>query len=58
MNTSSSSIAMWSFWVGTALVIATHFYMLVVGVPQAQMTAHATLNLIAAALIVFGWMKR
>ena len=49
---------MWSFWVGTALVIATHFYMLVVGVPQAQMTAHATLNLIAAALIVFGWMKR
>ena len=42
-----------SFWVGVALVVATHIYMLLSGLPESQMTAHAALNLVAAGLIVF-----
>jgi hypothetical protein len=57
MNATSSA-ARWSFWIGTSLVVATHVYMLVSGLPQSQMMGHAIINLIAAALIVFGRVKR
>ena len=56
MNT--SSLASYAFWLGLALVVATHIYMLTMGLPAAQMMAHAILNLVAAALMTFGWMKR
>jgi len=42
-----------SFWVGIVLVVATHIYMLLSGLPESQMSAHAVLNLVAAGLIVF-----
>lgn len=58
MNPSLKTVARWSFWIGAALVIATHLYMLTIGLPASQMMGHAVLNLIAAALMVFGWMKR
>lgn len=49
---------MWSFWIGALIVVATHIYMLIAGLPQSQMVAHAILNLVAAALVIFAWMKR
>ncbi len=48
----------WAFWVGAVIVIATHIYMLVAGLPASQMMAHAILNLVAAALMVFAWYKK
>ena len=42
------------FWLGVAIVVATHIYMLTVGLPVSQMMAHAVINLVAAVLIVVG----
>ena len=56
--TSMKTAATWSFWIGLVIVVATHLYMLTLGLPASQMMGHAILNLIAAALIGFGWMKR
>jgi hypothetical protein len=55
MNT--SSLASYAFWIGLILVAATHVYMLALGLPASQMMAHAILNLVAAALMAFGWTK-
>ena len=41
-----------SFWVGIVIIIATHIYMLVAGLPQNQMMPHAILNLIAGGLVL------
>jgi len=54
MNKSSK----WTFWVGVLIVIATHIYMLLAGLPQSQMAAHAVLNLVAAGLLLYSHMKR
>ncbi len=54
----AKNLALWSYYIGLAIVLATHVYMLVAGLPADQMTGHAVLNLVAAALIAFGWMKR
>ena len=42
-----------AFWIGIGIVVATHIYMLVAGLPASQMMAHAVLNLVAAGLMVF-----
>ena len=42
------------FWVGVGIVVATHIYMLIAGLPQSQMMGHALLNLVAVGLIVYG----
>jgi len=49
---------MWSFWIGAVVVLATHVYMLLVGLPASQMMAHAVLNLVAVALMILAWVKR
>ncbi len=54
----ASSLSLWSFWIGVAIVLATHVYMLLAGLPASQMTVHAILNLVAAALMIFAWVKR
>jgi len=51
-------LARWSFWIGAVIVLTTHVYMLVAGLPASQMMGYAILNLIAEALVIFGWMKR
>lgn len=51
-------LATWSYYIGLAIVVVTHVYMLAAGLPANQMMGHAILNLIAAALVAFGWMKR
>ncbi len=42
------------FWVGIAIVVLTHLYMLIAGLPTSMMMGHALLNIVAAGLIVFG----
>ncbi len=42
------------FWVGVGIVVLTHLYMLVAGLPSSMMMGHAVLNLVAAGLIMFG----
>lgn len=56
MNT--KNLATWSYYIGLAIVVATHLYMLVAGLPANMMMGHAILNLVAAGLVAFGWMKR
>lgn len=41
------------FWLGILVVVVTHVYMLMSGLPVSMMMGHAILNLVAAALIVF-----
>lgn len=41
------------FWLGIAIVVATHVYMLMSGMPENMINGHAILNLIASALILF-----
>ena len=42
------------FWIGVGIVILTHLYMVIAGLPQSQMMGHALLNLVAAGLVVYG----
>lgn len=59
MNTSpASALSRWMFWIGAFLVIATHIYMLVAGLPVSQMMGHAIINIIAGVMMIIGWMKR
>lgn len=53
----TNSTPLWSFRIGVILVVFTHLYMLFFGLPEAQMMAHAILNLFAAVLILLGWAK-
>ena len=54
----ASSLSMWSFWIGAVVVLATHVYMLLVGLPASQMMAHDVLNFVAVALMILAWVKR
>ena len=45
-----------AFWLGVAIVVASHLYMLTVGMPVSQVVAHSIANLVAAALIIYGAM--
>ena len=46
-----------AFWAGWAVVLLTHVYMLAFGLPEGQMVAHAVLNLVAAALLVYALLS-
>ena len=46
-----------TFWVGMAIVVLSHVYMLFLGLPSSQIVPHSILNLVAAALIGFGHFK-
>jgi len=49
----------WSLYgIGLFIVLGTHVYMLVAGIPPEQMTAHAILNLVAALLLATDWLSR
>lgn len=58
MNSNIKPAAMWPFAIGLLIVIGTHIYMLVAGLPASQMMPHAVLNLVAAVLMIWGWKKR
>lgn len=42
------------FWTGFAIVLVSHIYMLVAGLPASMMMGHALLNIVASGLIVYG----
>lgn len=44
-----------SFWIGMAIVVLTHIYLLFAGLSAGQVIAHSILNLVAAALFAYGW---
>ena len=46
-----------AFYSGVGIVVATHTYMLVQLMPQAQQIYHAYLNLAGAGLILYGGMN-
>lgn len=46
----------WLFVVGLLVVLGTHIYTLVAGLPPEQMVPHAIFNLIAACLLAGGWI--
>lgn len=48
----------WLYIVGLLIVFITHIYMLTFGLPADQMTGHAILNLLAGALLAWGWLSR
>jgi len=41
------------FWAGMVIVVGTHLYMLLVGLPADQQAAHAIINLVAAGLFAY-----
>jgi len=48
----------WLFGIGVAIVILSHLYMLLYGMPVNMVAAHAWLNLVAAALLIIGWTNK
>ncbi len=54
----NNKMSWWLYMVGLLIVVASHIYMLTVGLPAEQMTAHAVLNLVAGVLIAAGWLTR
>ncbi len=42
-----------SFWAGMVIVVGTHLYMLLIGLPADQQAAHSILNLVAAGLFAY-----
>jgi hypothetical protein len=46
------------YYIGWFIVVGTHLYMLFVGLPENQVVIHSILNLVAAGLIGYAWMKR
>lgn len=55
MNT--NTLGWWLYGAGLLIVVATHVYMLVAGLPEDQMMPHAVLNLVAGALLAAGWVR-
>ena len=45
----------WSFWIGMIIVVGTHLYMLVAGLPPGQVVPHSIINLVAAGLFTYSW---
>ena len=54
----NNKMSWWLYIIGLLIVIATHIYMFVSGLPAEQMSAHAILNIVAAILLVAGWLTR
>lgn len=48
---------MWLYGIGILIVVGSHIYMLVAGLPDDQIVPHSLVNLVAATLLVFGWLK-
>jgi len=44
--------------IGLLVVLVTHIYMLVAGMPPEMMMGHAAINLVAAVLLAWGWLTR
>jgi len=47
-----------SFWVGMTIVVLSHIYMLIAGLPANQVVGHSIANLAAAGLFAYAWFKK
>lgn len=47
-----------AYWAGTVIVVGSHLYMLVLGLPSNQVIPHSILNLVAAGLYGYAWFGR
>lgn len=54
----ASKVSSLAYYLALLIAIGSHIYMLVAGLPESQMMAHAVLNLVAAALFMVSWVKR
>lgn len=55
---SNNTLGWGLYGAGLLIVFGTHVYMLTVGLLPEQMTAHAVVNIVAAFLLVGGWLSR
>ncbi len=55
---SKNKLSWFLYGAGLFIVFFTHVYMLVAGIVQSQMNAHAVLNLVGGGLLVAGWLSR
>ncbi len=46
-----------AYYVGIAIVVLSHLYIVVQGIGPLTLDQHAYLNLVAAGLIAWGWME-
>ena len=46
---------LWAFWIGMAIVVLSHIYMLIAGLPANQAVPHAIVNLVGAGLFAYAW---
>lgn len=53
----TASWTTWFFWIGIIIVLGTHIYMALYGLPPEQMFGHAILNIIAGLCILVAWKK-
>ncbi len=56
MNSYSKS-SWWLYGVGLFIVVVTHIYMLVFGLPAEQVAAHSLFNIFAGILLAAGWLR-
>ena len=54
----STKLQVWSYWVGILIIVISHIFMLIQGLPEEQFVSHAILNLVAVLLIGFAWVNR
>lgn len=43
----------YAFYIGLFILVVTHIYMLIVGLPANQIVSHSVLNLIAGGLLTY-----
>lgn len=51
-------MAQWAYYIGILIVVGTHIYMLMGGLPENQMMGHAWANLVASGLIAYAWFSK
>ncbi|MFA6006879.1 MAG: hypothetical protein WC764_04120 [Candidatus Paceibacterota bacterium] len=54
----NNKMSWWLYMAGLFVVVVTHVYMLVVGLPETQASAHAIVNIVAGCMLVAGWLTR
>jgi hypothetical protein len=51
-----NKLKMGTFWAGLGIVALTHIYLLFAGLPSSQVIPHSIINLVAAVLLIYGWI--
>jgi len=54
---STSTLKTWSFRLGMLIVVGSHIYLLMYGLPAEQLVAHSIANFVAAGLFAVAWYR-